>query len=830
MVVITGIGLACSLGLSADEAWQGVLQRRSSISPMPAIESSPPIDAGGYQAVELPIDFAAGLPRETRYLRRTIGQAIEQARAQCVLDERPRRCGIVLGTTLHGMRAGGAFFRSRDYSLLRNFLAGNTLEVAVEGMGFAGDALTTCSACSSSLASIALAVTLLNTGRLDLVVAGGYDTVSEYAFAGFNSLRLVAAGPLRPFAKDRKGMKLGEGYGIVVLERDEDARKRGVEPLATILGCGESSDAHHLTQPHPRGEGAAAAIRAALVDAQIPCASIGMISAHATGTPDNDAGEYSAYASVFGSDLRGIPVVALKSHVGHTLGGAGAVELIFSALALRDQTVPTTANTAPDEVEFAELSLISDAPRPTTIDATLNTSLGFGGANACVILTRSKISSAMLSSQNREVCISGVGVVLPGAVGNDAFLRRLSETPSDAMRDTGNIPEEQYIHLLNARRVRRMSDYVKLTLAAATLAFADASLTGDTAFAAACPAILGSTHAGAAYCVSYYQQIVREGMAAANPMLFAEGVPNSGAAHLSLMLSLKGSCQTIIGTRTAGLDALRLAYARIAAGQWDRAIVSAAEEFVPTVNSAYAPCGLHNPESTRGPFGGRSIAPSPGIPAFGSETQARRGESWGEGDLDDQRRSTPQNTLTPALSRTTGRGSKSSELRDARATNAGGFAIGCGAVTLVLESRQALERRGGKTRGHILACAGGILRTGHAVDDIAHALSEIQSPRHVISSANGTWIDAVELAALARASRGSVVSSLYGYFPETFGVGPLVGVAAAILRRKLPALNVPDCNLTTGLTAATGKEMIDAVGVLCTGFNGTVAGATIVLE
>jgi 3-oxoacyl-[acyl-carrier-protein] synthase II len=635
-IVITGTGLACSLGLDAEQTWQGVLQGRSGISSMPALESAPPIDAGGYQAMELQADFAAALPREARYLRWTVRQAITQARAEAFIADQPRRCGVVLGTTLHGMRAGGAFLRNGGYALLRNFLAGNTLQRAIEGMGFAGDALTTCSACSSSLASIALAITLLDSGRLDLVVAGGYDTVSEYAFAGFNSLRLVTAGPLRPFAKDRKGMKLGEGYGIVVLERSTDAERRGVEPVTMILGCGESSDAHHLTQPHPRGEGAAAAIRAALADAQISSDSIGLISAHATGTPDNDAGEYKAYANVFGVGLRTIPIVALKSHVGHTLGGAGAVELILTAMALRDQTVPTTANTAPADVEFAGLSLVTDAPRPAKIEATLNTSLGFGGANACMILSRAKTIIGR-PREMREVCISGVGVVLPGAIGNDAFVRRLTEAPTSPMRDTGNIPEEQYVHLLNARRVRRMSDYVKFTLAAARLALADAGVADDPAFASSCSAILGSTHAGAAYCVSYYEQIVREGMAAANPMLFAEGVPNAAAAHLSLMLSLKGACQTLIGTRTAGLDALRLAFLRIASGRWDRAIVSAGEEFVPTVNNAYAHCGLHNPDNGRGAFGSLPITPSPGSP----------GEGWGEGDFEHQQHPTSEVTLTP---------------------------------------------------------------------------------------------------------------------------------------------------------------------------------------
>src|SRR5690606_34977483 len=160
----------------------------------------------------------------------------------------------------HGMRAGGRFLRTGDPTPLSDFLAGDVLQRAVGDRPLEGDALTTCSACSSSLGAVALAVTLLETGQLDLVVAGGYDTVSEYAYGGFNSLRLVAEGPLRPFAKNRQGMKLGEGYGLVVLERADAAARRGAKPLAQVLGFGESADAHHLTQPHPQGEGAAAAM------------------------------------------------------------------------------------------------------------------------------------------------------------------------------------------------------------------------------------------------------------------------------------------------------------------------------------------------------------------------------------------------------------------------------------------------------------------------------------------------------------------------------------------------------------------------------------------
>src|SRR5205807_2432684 len=150
-----------------------------------------------------------------------------------------------------------------------------------------------------------------------------------------------------------------------------------------------------------------------------------------------------------------------------------------------------------------------------------------------------------------------------------------------------SVDESQIAHLLNARRVRRMSDYVKLSLAAAVLCLRDAGVAENAAFIESCAAILGTTHGSSNYSETYYRQIVQEGIAAANPMLFAEGVPNAAAAHLSLMLSLKGPCQTIIGTRTAGLDALRLAHARISCGQWERALVGAAEEYGPLLAAIY---------------------------------------------------------------------------------------------------------------------------------------------------------------------------------------------------------------------------------------------------
>jgi 3-oxoacyl-[acyl-carrier-protein] synthase II len=766
-IVITGASLITALGLTRQQTWQAIRENRCGMGLMPALESPPPPGATGGQALDLPEDYWPELSRESRYLKRAVADAIADAGFDQNLPYDPARRGVMLGTTLHGMRSAGVYLRSGNFDALGEFLAPQVLAWAVDSSQFQGLCATTCSACSSSLGSIGLAVTLLQTRQLDLVIAGGYDTISEYVYGGFNSLRLVASGPLRPFAKDRQGMKLAEGYGIVILERAGDALKRGGKPLAAVLGFGESADAHHLTQPHPEGEGAARAIAAALADSGIGAGGIGLIAAHATGTPDNDAGEHAALARIFSSRLGQIPVVAFKSHLGHTLGGAGAVELILAMMALRDQIVPACANVTSDEIEFPDMLVATGASRPGNFGATLNTSLGFGGANTCVILGLPSSPSPGTPGKHqerepaREVFITGIGIVLPGAIGVEALATRVESSTVPAWTtEQFAIPESDYIHLLNARRVRRMSDYVKYTLAATALAITDARIPDATAFTESCSVILGSTHGSSNYSTAYYEPIVKEGLIGANPMLFAEGVPNAAAAHVSLMLGLKGACQTVIGSRTAGLDALRLAWLRISSGRWDRAIVGAGEEYCPLITNAYRHCGL--------------AAPAFGEAAFGS---------------------------------------------------ANGFVMGCGAVTIILESRESLERRQGRALARIESCASANGSAKNLPRSLRRILGELGNPRDILASASGCRFDAAEAGALGGGSTPPTVGGLYGHMPELFSAGPLAAIAATLAAGHLPRL-LGKPRFETFLPA-TGSKLPDQFAAICHDFSGPAAGVVV---
>lgn len=775
-VVMTGAGLVTCLGLDRETTWRNLCECRRGLGRLTALEQRPSIEIDGGQAPTLPDPENAALSREVRYLRRAIEEAWHDAG---LLEEPPypsRRCGLVLGTTLHGMRSGGRFFREDDPSLLRDVLPQVIVQLATGERGLGGFSITTCSACSSGLSSVALAMDLLRSGELDLVLAGGYDPISEYAYAGFNSLRLVARGPLRPFCRDREGMKLGEGYGIVVLERAAEAHQRGANALAQLRGFGETSDAHHLTQPHPGGEGASRAIEAALADARLSVEDIDLICAHATSTPDNDRGEAAALKHVFGDRLPLTPIVAFKSHLGHTLGGAGAVELILAALARRDGVIPPTANVTPDALEYDKLNLQVGAARSARVRNTVSMALGFGGANTCIVLGEPSHAPAaptvMVPSKRRDVVIVGAAVIAPGMVQPEAFLQRFTDPHALAeTHDTGTIDDDSLAHLLQARRVRRMSEYVKLTLAATTLANQDAGRTELPELPGPGGAILGTMHGSANYSSEYYKQIIDEGIEAANPLLFAEGVPNAGAAQLSLMLGIHGPCQTILGTRTAGLDAVRLSALRIAHNQWDWALVSAADEYAPLVKRAYAACGL-------------------------AKTNV------GQHELPE--------------------------------TSTDGFVCGAGAATLVLTSAEYAEKHGFRPRCTVVAAATATWSPNDprkAIERITEVCRDVRGHGHVMTSVNGTWIDRLETTAISLAAGNdpTTISSPYGYLTECFSALPLAGIASIALTGRMPRM-LTDCTHSQNLLAAKGDDRLKDVTVLATDYFGLTTGIRLALD
>ncbi len=784
-IVITGAGLATCLGLSRQATWDAMAAGQCGIAPAPALECKPDPDPGSGQAPDLPPDLLPDRPREARYLHHVLVQALAEAKLSNGLPYPPPRCGLMLATTLHGMRAAGDYLRHGKIESLAIMPAGGVTRLAIQdisALSQLGLSATTCNACASGLASIAMGAMMIQSGQYDCVIAGGYDTLSEYAFAGFGSLRLISTKPQRPFAHDRTGLKLAEGYGVVILERAASAATRGAKPLARIAGAGESSDAYHLSHPHPQGQGAAAALAGAMKQAQLTPAELDLIIAHATATPDNDASEFKALAIAMGSELPRIPITAMKSHLGHTLGGAGAVELILACESLQRKHALPVANVSADDVAYPGLNLVTGRPRAIEPRAAVCLSAGFGGANSAIVITPASTDASAVrvtapATPDRQVVITGVGVVAPSAdasLTDGAQLRdRLSCGSTSPIATTllrGSVDEASLDALLDPRKARRLSRYVKLTLAAMQQAVRHAGL-GDSVDGDRAAAILATTNGSPSFCFDFYTPVVKQGLHAANPLRFAEGVPNAGAAHLSMMLNFHGPCQTLLGTRTAGLDAIHLARLAIASGKLDRVLICAAEEHHTLVDQTYAACRLCTGDEPE--------------PAFGNTT---------------------------------------------------GFVTMEAGVAMVLEAEDTARAQGRP----ILACidhSGSISWPANLLGDAAQRTAELLArlghPKQVLTSANATWLDRMELLAVRQAARMAAspsavtLSSLYGHVGECFSATPVLGITALVLTGRLPALRASTFPQTSLLKPAWVAEPLIHAAVLASDYHGMTTGITL---
>jgi 3-oxoacyl-[acyl-carrier-protein] synthase II len=252
-------------------------------------------------------------------------------------------------------------------------------------LGCRGPVATVQLACASGTQAIALAGEWIRSGRADVVLAGGTDLLCRFVVSGFNALRATAEAA-RPFDRARRGLVLGEGAAVVVVEEADHAVRRRAPARARLLGSGAAGDAVHMTAPDREGQGTSRAVAAALAAAGVAPGDVGFVSAHGTGTPYNDAMEAAALGRVFGR--RAVPVNSIKGAIGHTLGAAGAFEVVLCLETLAAGVVPPTAGLAEVDPACADLDLVRHEARRCRVDVAVSTSSGFAGANAALVLGR----------------------------------------------------------------------------------------------------------------------------------------------------------------------------------------------------------------------------------------------------------------------------------------------------------------------------------------------------------------------------------------------------------------------------------------------------------
>lgn len=388
-IAITGMGVVSPVGQGVPAFWSSLIGGISGISAIERFDTSDMrVGRGGEikRLVDLP-PHTPPLPacRASQFLIHAAVEALQQAGLAPSTLTGPA-LGVVIGSALGGIGEAERFQSdSRDLHALAGATYDGPSRCLAHWLGATGPVLSLSTACASGATSLGIGADLLYAGAATAVIAGGVDILCRFVMHGFNRLRSLTRDEVRPFDRRRSGLLLGEGAGIVVLERESAARQRGAEPIGFLRGHASCADGSHITAPDDEGKGLEHTVRLAIRNAGVDREQIDFISAHGTGTQPNDRVETRVFKRVLGSRAYAIPVSSIKAHVGHTMGAAAILETIMCLLAWRHGQVPPTLNYREPDPD-CDLDYVPVRARAYRPRISLKTAVGFAGCNACLVL------------------------------------------------------------------------------------------------------------------------------------------------------------------------------------------------------------------------------------------------------------------------------------------------------------------------------------------------------------------------------------------------------------------------------------------------------------
>ncbi|GLS26507.1 beta-ketoacyl-ACP synthase II [Marinibactrum halimedae] len=407
-VVVTGLGMVSPVGNDVESSWKNIVSGVSGARTISEFDVEPfatkfSCSVQGLDVSEfMPVKDARKMDVFIQYGMIAGIQAMTDSGIE-VSEQLAPRMGAVIGSGIGGLGA------IEDVSLTIEhrgpkrvspfFVPGSIINMIAGNLsikyGFKGPNLAVTTACTTGTHAIGLAARSIMYGEADVMLAGGAEmATTRVGLAGFGSARALStrndnpSAASRPWDTDRDGFVLGDGAGVLVLEEYEHAKARGAKIYAELTGFGMSGDAYHMTSPPENGAGAALSMANALRDAGMAAGDIHYINAHGTSTPAGDIAEAHAVKSVFGENNKSLAVSSTKSMVGHLLGAAGAIESIFSVLAIRDQVAPPTINLDSPEAVCEGINLVPHHAQPMNIEGALSNSFGFGGTNGTLVFRK----------------------------------------------------------------------------------------------------------------------------------------------------------------------------------------------------------------------------------------------------------------------------------------------------------------------------------------------------------------------------------------------------------------------------------------------------------
>jgi len=622
---VTGLGLITPLGVGVEATWSRLVRGDRAIRDVSLFDAAGQraavagqVDGAALSAraagLGLAVDPAGGVAAPWSRTSAMAAVAAAEAIEAAGIDVRAERVGLVVGGT-----TGGMF--ENEQVLARLHAEPECRELLVQMLSHpltaTGDCLeqrfgpfarvrTLASACSSGANAIVLAAAWLLAGDVDVVVAGGADGLCRLTLTGFNALGALDPEPCRPFDRRRRGTSLGEGAAFVVLERADGAgrRARGPRPLAELAGWAAGAEAHHITNPAADGALVASLIARAIACAGLAPGDVDYVNAHGTGTPLNDAMEATALRRALGGDVERIPVSSSKGQIGHTLGGAGAIEAAITALVVSRRTlVPTAGLDEPDPA----LSLVHvphagrEVPR---VRAALSNAFGFGGMDTVLVFTEPELArrrdaraarAAPPASTARGPAREAGAVVTGAAVFGACGLLGTAECaalPERRFDLDGAVDPDPH---LSAARARRLDHASRLAAVAVQRALADAGAGADVETGV----LLGSAYGNVDASAAFMHRIFDKGPRTASPADFPNLVPSSPAGHVSIYLGLHGPTLTTADLAASGESAVVQAVQLVAGGFAARLVAGAVEPRSDIVGRVLAALFAHTPSQSR---------------------------------------------------------------------------------------------------------------------------------------------------------------------------------------------------------------------------------------
>ena len=543
-VVVTGLGLICALGENVEQCWNAVTNGVTGIREVKTVNAE-----GCYVNLGAEVDTPNEKLSNEDYDRSSLlcikaaGEALKDSGYE-VTENNSDRIGVIIGNCV-----GGAVSIDKYYTAHKNGGGKNTdvLKMPAAALannvafhfGLNGTTANIVNACAAGTISLGYAADLIRAGKADAFVAGGSDSFSSLAFAGFHALHALDANPCSPFNRS-SGITLGEGAGILIVESYEHAKARGAKIYCEILGNGVSSDAHHITAPRPDGQGQMLAISRAVENSGLTANDIDYINAHGTGTAKNDEAEFLSLHTLFDNNDH-LSVSSTKSMTGHCLGAAGSIEAVFTVKSVCENVVPPTIGYTEENLETLKekagnIDFVPNTKREKEVNYAASNSFAFGGNNASIVFAK-KPHDIPDRANNDKIYVTGIG---------ELIAKPRVEITSDDYKEYG----------IKMAFYRKLDRFSQLQLLSGMKALKDADITISEDNETDIGIVVGTADGPLTEVYNFQKTVCENGTASGSAFAFPNTVYNAAGGYFSIFAGIKGYNVTDANSIQAGLQSL----------------------------------------------------------------------------------------------------------------------------------------------------------------------------------------------------------------------------------------------------------------------------------